>query len=273
MLLKWDGHTHTKFCYHGSDAAEEQYIDRAIELGFERYTISEHPPLPEGWIDDVVLFNELAMPPEELALYMDYAKEMKQKYKGTIEITVGLELDHLPGRLDYTKHMVEEWQQDLEDVVYSVHYLPGAGGIRCVDFTVEYFREFILAHYGTMEKVVDEYYDQVEAAIAFAAELPMRTRIGHINLIEKFASALPAIDEPQIRRRLEAIIPLLVESKVGIDVNTAGLRVATCGKPYVPEWFLVECQKQGVEVVYGSDSHKPEHVGTGWDWFASQIKE
>ena len=39
--MKWDGHTHTKFCYHGSNAAEELYIDRAIELGFERYTISD----------------------------------------------------------------------------------------------------------------------------------------------------------------------------------------------------------------------------------------
>ena len=75
--MKWDGHTHTKFCYHGSNAAEELYIDRAIELGFERYTISEHPPLPAGYVVDERLMKELAMPVNELPIYMDYAKQMK----------------------------------------------------------------------------------------------------------------------------------------------------------------------------------------------------
>ncbi|WP_042166299.1 histidinol-phosphatase HisJ [Paenibacillus gorillae] len=272
MVLKWDGHTHTRYCYHGSDAAEEQYLDRAIELGFERYTISEHPPLPAGLIEDAALFRELAMPTEELPLYMEYAKQMKQQYEGRIEVTVGLELDYLPGQLDFTQRIVDQWGRDLEDVVYSVHYLPGIGGTRCIDFTADYSREYLLGYYGTMEKLVDAYYDHVEAAIAFAAGLPMRKRIGHINLIEKFAKALPPIEEAQIRARLEGILPLLAKSNVGIDVNTAGLRVETCGKPYVPEWFIADCLKQGVECVYGSDSHKPEHVGTGWDWFAAQMQ-
>ncbi|MEK3882977.1 histidinol-phosphatase HisJ [Paenibacillus sp. PL2-23] len=270
-MLKWDGHTHTRFCYHGSDAAQELYIDRAIELGFERYTISEHPPLPAGLVPDKKLFDELAMPPEELPAYMSYVREMKRRYEGQIDITIGLELDYLPGQLDFTERMVEEWQHELEDVVYSVHFLPGAGGIRCIDYMPEDFQRNLLAYYGSMDRLVNEYYDHVEGAIAFAATLPMRTRLGHINLIEKFRTELPEIDEALIRRRLEGILPLLAKSSVGIDVNTAGMRVATCGKPYVPEWFLAECGRLGVSCVYGSDSHKPEHVGFGWDWFQSAM--
>jgi histidinol-phosphatase (PHP family) len=140
-----------------------------------------------------------------------------------------------------------------------------------MDYTPVSFRRDILGYYGTMEKVVNEYYDHVEAAISWAAQLPMRKRIGHINLIEKFARDLPLIEELQIKRRLEAIIPLLAKTGVGIDVNTAGFRVETCGKPYVPEWFLADCRKQGVACIYGSDAHKPEHVGSGWDWFAKQV--
>lgn len=271
MEIKWDGHTHTRHCYHGSSEAQELYIDRAIELGFDRYTISEHPPLPIGLIDDITLVNELAMPDEELPVYMAYAKQMKKQYEGQIEIAVGLELDYLPGQLNFTEKIVDEWQKDLEDVVYSVHYLPGVGGTRCIDYKPDDFRTNLLAHYGTMEKVVDEYYNHVEAAIEFASQLPMRKRIGHINLIEKFSLALPPIDDAQIRRRLEGIIPLLVKANVGIDVNTAGLRVATCGKPYVPEWFLAECRKLGIACVYGSDAHNPAHLGTGWDWYAEQM--
>lgn len=271
MALKWDGHTHTPYCYHGNPAAQELYIDRAIELGFERYTLSEHPPLPRDWIDDPELFRSLAMPEEQLPEYMDHAARMKKNYADRIEITVGLELDYLQGRLDYTEKIVDKWQTALEDVVYSVHYLPTPGGMRCIDYTPDDFRAHLLSYYGTMDIVVEEYYNHVEAAIEWASRLPMRKRIGHINLIEKFSKALPEIDEALVRRRLTRIVPLLAAAKVDIDVNTAGTRVATCGKAYVPEWFLAECLKQGVACIYGSDSHKPEHVGTGWDWYAEQI--
>ncbi|MFF2886516.1 histidinol-phosphatase HisJ [Paenibacillus sp. NPDC057967] len=270
-MLKWDGHTHTRFCYHGSDAAQELYLDRAIELGFERYTISEHPPLPQGWIADHDIWDELAMPEEELPLYMAYMQEMKRAYEGKIEVAAGLEFDYLPGRLDYTERMLDRWQDELEDVVYSVHYLPGRDGMRCIDFKAEHFKEQLLSYYGSMERVVNEYYDHVEAAIEWASRFPMRKRIGHINLIEKFHQALPEMDESLIRSRLERMLPLLVKSGVGIDVNTAGMRVATCGKPYVPEWFLTECVKLGIPCVYGSDSHKPEQVGFGWEWFEKQM--
>ncbi|OXM84875.1 histidinol-phosphatase HisJ [Paenibacillus rigui] len=269
MSIKWDGHTHTRFCYHGSSAPQEEYLEQAIQQGFERYTISEHPPLPQGWVADRKLFEELAMPEEELPQYIRYAQQMKTQFSGRLDVTVGLELDYLPGRLDYTEQLVSRWQQDLEDVVYSVHYLPGKEGMRCIDFTADDFREGLLSYYGTMERVVEEYYDHVEAAIEWAAQLPMRKRIGHINLIEKFRLALPEIDEAHIRRRLEAIIPKLAQTGVGIDVNTAGLRVATCGKPYAPDWFIQQCRQQGIACIYGSDAHKPEHVGTGWDWYAA----
>ncbi|SDX75269.1 histidinol-phosphatase HisJ [Paenibacillus sp. CF384] len=270
-VMKWDGHTHTKFCYHGSDAPSEHYVDRAIELGFTRYTISEHPPLPANWVQDAKLMYELAMPSEELPLYMAYAKSIKQQYEGKIDIAVGLELDYLQGALPFTEAIIDQYQQQLEDVVYSVHYLPGKDGMYCVDFTADDFSANLLSYYGTMEKVVDEYYNHVEAAIAFASKLPMRKRIGHINLIEKFALKLPPIDEAQIRSRLTTILPLLQQGNIGIDVNTAGLRVPSCGKPYVPEWFMQACMTKGIELVYGSDAHRPEHVGSGWDWFESQV--
>lgn len=272
MVLKWDGHTHTKFCYHGTDFESERYVDRSIELGFQRYTISEHPPLPDGWLPDDQLMKELAMPMEELPQYFEYVQQVKQKYEGRTEITVGLEFDYLHGATDFTERILDRWHKQLEDIVYSVHYLPGVGGMRCIDYKPDDFQKNLIAHYGTMEAVVEEYYNHVELAIEFAAGLPVRKRIGHINLIEKFYKALPEIDPAQIERRLRAILPKLAKAGVGIDVNTAGFRVATCGKPYVPEWFLQACLDQGIECVYGSDSHRPENVGLGWEWFEAQMK-
>jgi histidinol-phosphatase (PHP family) len=270
--LKWDGHTHSQFCRHGSSADMQDYIETALSAGFERYTVTEHPPLPDRWIADEKLMRELAMDRDELPVYIDYASRMKREFSGRIDVTVGLELDYLCGHSGFMLDLIDPYEAVLEDAVVSVHYLPGTGGMRCIDFTANDFKEGLLAYYGSMEAVVDEYYNHVELAIDWAAGLPMRKRIGHINLIEKFRTELPAIDETQVKRRLEAILPKLKKTGVGIDVNTAGLRVKTCEKPYVPEWFLKSCREANIPCVFGSDAHKPQDAGYGWDWYEERMR-
>lgn len=266
-MIKWDGHTHTKFCKHGNPAETELYLNRAVELGFARYSLTEHPPLPEEWIRNEALMAELAMKQDELPAYFEYARAMKERYAGIIDVAVGLEADYLDGAIDFSEAMLKPWFGVLEDLVVSVHYLPGAGGMRCIDFTPDDFREGLLEYYGSMDAVVNEYFNHVEKAVRWAAKLPGRVRLGHINLIDKFRTALPEMDQALIERRLRGIVPLLAESGVGLDVNTAGLRVATCGRPYAPQWLIRECLAAGIPCVFGSDSHKPEQVGAGWDWF------
>ena len=271
MTFKWDGHTHSRFCYHGNDAELTEYVDRAIALGFERYSVTEHPPLPEGWVPDERLMAELAMPLDELPVYIDYVMKMKKRYEGRIELAVGLEMDYLHGNEAFSDQLLAPYADVLEDAVVSVHFLPGEGGMYCIDFTADDFRRNLLSAYGSMDSVAEAYFDHVERSIAWAAKLPMRKRIGHPLLITKFRRELPPIDETLIRRRLEGIAGLLAQSGVGLDVNTAGLRVPACGQAYAPAWFIRRCAEAGVEIVYGSDSHKPEHVGFGYDWFESAL--
>lgn len=85
-MLKWDGHTHTQFCYHGSDAPIEQYVERAIALGFQRYSVTEHPSLPIGWVNDRKLFDELGMPEHELEQYFQYVMNIKRNTKKRLKL-------------------------------------------------------------------------------------------------------------------------------------------------------------------------------------------
>jgi len=270
--MKWDGHNHTQFCYHGSDATLRVYLERAVELGFERYSVTEHPPLPDGWLADGDLQRSLAMPAEQLSDYMVHVRNCKEEFVGKLDVAMGIELDYLDGRENFSLGLINQWEAYLEDAVVSVHYLPGVSGMRCIDFTPADFSDGLLDYYGSMERVVDAYYNHVERAIDLAAQLPMRKRIGHINLIEKFRLALPTIDEYQMTRRLELLLPKLQANGVGIDVNTAGLRKSTCNRAYVPQWFIEACVAHGIECVYGSDAHHPEDVGAGWDWFEGVMK-
>ncbi|GIP33778.1 histidinol-phosphatase HisJ [Paenibacillus sp. J2TS4] len=270
-IPKWDGHTHTAFCPHGTSAELGRYLDRAVELGFTRYTVSEHSPLPTNWMENAELQSEMAMDATELPAYFTYVAEHKRKYEGRLEVWTGLEIDYLPGKPEYTLELVEQCHREVEDWVISLHFLPGNKGMRCLDYTPQDFEEGLLGYYGSMEKVVDEYYNQIEQAISLAVKLPGSRRLGHVNLIEKFSKSLPPIDPDQQEKRLMALLPKLAEAKVGIDVNTAGLRVPTCGKPYVPVWFINRCLEMGIPIVFGSDAHRPEHVGEGWSYYEDAI--
>ncbi|MFD0870116.1 histidinol-phosphatase HisJ [Paenibacillus residui] len=270
-ILKWDGHTHTAFCPHGTSAELGLYLDRAVQLGFTRYTVSEHSPLPKHWMKNEQLQRELAMEASELPAYFDYVKNYKNRYEGVLEIWTGMEIDYLPGKPQYSLELAEQCHHEVEDWVVSLHFLPGKDGMRCIDYTPQDFEEGLIAYYGSMEKVVDEYYNELEQGVALAAKLPGSRRLGHVNLIEKFHKALPPIDPDQIRKRLDGLLPKLAEAGVGIDVNTAGLRVPTCGQPYVPGWFIGRCLEMGIPLVFGSDAHRPEHVGEGWNYYEESI--
>jgi len=270
-LLKWNGHTHTNFCRHGSSAPMEDYIREALKHGFERYTISEHPPLPAGWIPDEPLMRELAMPEKELPAYFEAAVQMKRRYQERLEILVGLELDYLEGRTGYSEQLLEQAAGRLDDLLVSVHYLRGRGGMRCIDFTPHDFRDNLLSYYGTMEAVVEAYCDQVEQAVEWAGGLPGNKRLGHVNLIRKFHTELPEVEADQLNERLRRLVPALKRARIGLDVNTAGFRISTCGEPYVPVWLIKTCRAEGIPCVFGSDAHKPEDVNSGWEWFAGVI--
>jgi len=270
-IMKWDGHSHTHFCPHGNGDDLALFLERAERLGFTRYTVTEHPPIPDGWLKDEILASRIAMRAGMLPDYFETVRRHKQDYEGRLDVRVGLELDYLPGRDGYVLDMADRWHKELEDVVMSVHYLPGMNGMRCVDFNVEDFRDGLLTYYGSMERIVDEYYDNVEEAIELAAQLPGSRRIGHINLVEKFHLELPDIDAAQIERRLTEVLPLLVSTGVGVDVNMAGLRARACGKSYVPVWFMKRCRELGIQLVYGSDAHRAEHVGAGWEEYVRDM--
>ncbi|WDL99445.1 histidinol-phosphatase HisJ [Alicyclobacillus sp. ALC3] len=270
--MKWDGHTHTSFCRHGDSAGLEKYVEQAIFHGFEQYSVTEHPPLPKGWLNQDEQMQALAMRDGDLDDYLDTVARLRQSYSGRLTIIPGLELDYLPGSEGFTGKLVEHCRFAIQEAVVSVHFLPGVGGMRCIDWSPKDFQEGLIAHYGTMDGVVDAYFDEVETAIQYAASLPLRTRIGHLNLIYKFRRALPEVSESHMDERLQALLPLLKQSGVGVDANTAGLRVSTCGVPYVPSWFIRTAARDGIPVVFGSDAHQPSHVGASWDWFLSVVE-
>lgn len=267
-ILKWDGHTHGPYCHHGSDAAMADYIVRALELGFERITLTEHPPLPDGWLEDQAVQRTLAMPRADLARYLSDARAAKELFADQIDVRVGLEVDFLYNNEQFTWNLFEQSVPVIDEVIISVHFLPGIGGMRCIDLTAQDMTAGLLAYYGSMERLLEIYFEHQEQAIQLAKLFPVPARLGHATLIDKFRRDLPAYDPWLRSQHLERIFSLLLKNGLALDANTAGLTLSSCGTMYPPMEDVVAAWAMGVPCVFGSDAHAPEAIGRHYETYA-----
>ena len=88
------------------DERENEYIQKAIELGAKEIVFTDHAPFPGN------SFN-YRMEMEELKEYVGTLKVLQQQYKGMIEIKVGLEIEYIPTYIDYYRELKEKWKLSI----------------------------------------------------------------------------------------------------------------------------------------------------------------
>jgi histidinol-phosphatase (PHP family) len=263
-LLRRDGHTHTEVCPHGSREPTEQFIERAIELGFETYSLTEHPPLPEGF-EDPTPDKSCGMLQEDLGSYLEMAWRLKKQYADRISLRVGLEVDYIPGFEAETTRMLADVGPDLEDGLLSIHFLQGKGGWRCVDYSPEDFGEGLVSLYGSVEAVHKAYWLTVKQAILADLGPYKPVRLSHLSLVHKFQLKYPLKNPRQFELEIIEILDLVQSKSLELDLNAAGLFKPDCREIYPAPWIIAEALKRGIRFVYGSDTHSVKGVGQGFE--------
>jgi histidinol-phosphatase (PHP family) len=148
----------------------------------------------------------------------DYIKEMhllKRKYKDQIEIRVGFELDYLPEYIDWTRNLLQEYRNYIEETVLSVHFLKGVGGWRCVDHTPDELEENIVLYHGDFQSVQKVYYETIKEAILQFQP----SRIGHLSLCQKFQHYIQgrtSVTE-ETEKEIQGILLLLKQKDIALD--------------------------------------------------------
>jgi len=263
-LPRRDGHTHTEVCPHGSREPTEQFIERAVELGFESYSLTEHPPLPEGF-EDPTPEKSCGMSSGDLGPYLEMAWRLKRKYADQISIRVGLEVDYIPGFEAETRRMLARVGTELDDTLLSVHFLEGQGGWRCVDHSPEDFGEGLVSAYGSVEAVHKAYWLTVKQAILADLGPNKPVRLSHLSLVHKFQLKYPLKNPRQFQPEIFEILDLVQSESLQLDLNAAGLFKPDCREIYPAPWIIEEALKRGVSFVYGSDTHSVKGVGQGFE--------
>lgn len=266
MQIKTDAHTHTEYCPHGSGEYAEEMILRAIELGYENYSITEHAPFPERFIResdvrynyDLSTFN---LKISDIDFYLKDMHKLKEKYKNDIQIKVGFEVDYIEGYETEIRDFLDEYHNYIDDSIISVHFLEGNGGLRAVDFCPDDFKEGILDYYGSFKYVETAYFKTIENLINADLGKYKPRRIGHITLYRKFQNYDFKIED-KIQRAIipENIIELLLEKNMQLDYNLSGYKKPYLKDSYPPSYLLEDLIKRGVSLVPGSDAHSSKDL-------------
>jgi len=110
LMIRGNYHTHCSFC--DGTGEPEAFVLEAIRQGMNPLGFSSHAPLPFP--------NNFAMKERQLPDYLRTVRAIRDKYRDSIRILVGLEVDFVPGIEEYQAGL---FSLGLDFTIGSVHYV------------------------------------------------------------------------------------------------------------------------------------------------------
>ncbi|MBP2001416.1 histidinol-phosphatase (PHP family) [Paenibacillus shirakamiensis] len=242
-----DYHTHHVRCGHAVGELEE-YVLRGIDIGLSELGLSDHMPLLH--VDPETYYPEMAMPMSELPSYVAECLELREKYKGQIDLRVGLEGDYIEGWEKDIQHIVEAYPWDY--VIGSVHFL-GEWDISDHRQTHQWEGKDILAVYR-------QYYDAVQKA----AKTGFYDIMGHVDVIKRFGYTPSPALESEVIAMEQATLHAILQAGVAMELNASGL-TKVCEEMFPSQRILEEALRLGIPLTLGSDAHAPEKLSENLD--------
>ena len=184
---------------------------------------------------------------------------MKARYRGRVEVFLGMEADYLPGILSPVAPRILDLGLDF--VIGSVHFVAATDGAYTwtVDGTLEELQEGLRDCFGgDIRSLVERYYGRVSEM----AEAATPDIIGHFDIVKKnnrngmFFSEEADWYRAAVMGALEAV----ARSGSVMEINTGGLVRNTSGALHPSEWILREAFRLGIPVMVNADAHRPDHI-------------
>jgi histidinol-phosphatase (PHP family) len=108
----YDGHMHTPLCRHASGDPEE-YAEQGLRVGLKGIIFTCHCPMPRGFWPTVRM-NE-----SEFDIYVAIVERAATRFKGTLDVRLGLESEYYPGFETYIRKLHQ--RADFHFILGSVH--------------------------------------------------------------------------------------------------------------------------------------------------------
>ncbi|MEK4471750.1 histidinol-phosphatase HisJ [Paenibacillus sp. FSL R7-0048] len=241
-----DYHTHHERCGHAVGKLEE-YVQRGIELGLQQLGLSDHLPLIH--VDPASYYPEMAMPMAELPRYVEECLTLKERYRGVIDLRVGLEADYIEGYEEQIREILSPYPWDY--LIGSVHFLG--------EWDITDHRQV----HGWEGKDALEVYRLYYDAVKKSALSGLYDIIGHMDVIKRFGYGPQTPEGTAEVRALELeTLKVIADSGIAMELNASGL-TKPCAEMFPAEHLLQEALKLGIPLTLGSDAHDPAKLGDG----------
>ena len=252
MIGKQNLHTHTTYV-DGNKSAEDM-IKAALKIGMTSIGFSEHSYLP---FDKVYSMTE-----EQTRQYAKEITHLKEKYRGEIEVFLGLERD------SFSKI---EPDIEFDYIIGTAHWFSKDGEYICVDNGSKPQNAAVKRCCG------GDFYTFVEEYFAVMANIVKETKadiVGHFDLVTKYNENNCAFDENHPRyiyAAISAMDQILKSCKI-FEINTGAVYRYGKKEQYPSTYLLKELKARGGEVILSSDSHCAESLCFYFDEMAELVK-
>ncbi|MEE0968909.1 MAG: histidinol-phosphatase [Clostridia bacterium] len=242
-MILFDLHCHTSYC-DGKNTPEEM-IHAAIEKGLGAIGFSGH-----GYTS----FDEsYCMSRQNMESYKCEIAELREKYKGKIDIYIGVEADVLS-------------DTDFDGFDYkigSAHYIKAGDRYLPIDESSEVLEKICKDFFsGDYYALADKYFQTVSLLACKKPDI-----IGHLDLITKFNERGRLFDTGDERylssacSAVDALIPL----GVPFEINTGAISRGYRSVPYPEPLLISYIKSKGGKLILSSDSHSADNLAFGFE--------
>jgi histidinol-phosphatase (PHP family) len=233
----FDYHVHTEFSVDCKIPMAQQ-CEAAIAMGITEIAFTDH-------ID-----HEPADPGfgyYRAEAYFASLEDVRQRYGDRLTILAGAEVDFNERIVGDVERFLG--QHEFDFVIGSVHY--GEAG------------QIIFQDYFEGRSWDDVYLPYLRR-VKLAVETGWFDTIGHLDLPKRYAPKTHRIYDPVLfKEALTDVFQAMIANGVAFEINTSGLRQApktSMPGPAIVRWYA---EAGGRLITTGTDSHAPQHVGTG----------
>ena len=245
-----DYHVHTGFSDDSTYPLRQVALD-AVRLNLDELCFTEHVDYgvkPEWNQPDGARFED-GRPVTNCPYvpYLDELDRVREDLRGKVALRAGLELGVQTSTIGENHALVRTLGERLDFVICSIHQVDN------LEFWNGDFQRG-----RTQEEIHRAYYEEL---LGVAERFRDYTVLGHLDLIRRYD---PFGDYPfeNVRDVVAEILRRVIENGKGIEVNTSGIRYGL--DDFQPSRQVLELYRDlgGTVVTVGSDSHRPEHLGS-----------
>lgn len=245
-----DSHVHTKLCGHAVGEMED-YVQVAMNKGLQRLVFLEH--MEEG----ILAAQSSWLSESDFDSYFSEGRRLQEKYRGEIEIGLGVECGYNPDCKDALQKRLAA--RNWDEVGISCHFLKIEGQENHLNLLSKKPENLKRAMQLDTSALFSRYLDTLLEAVTVLNG----TVLCHLDAAFRWIPGHSLNAEHY--KKIDVLLTQAAAKNMALEINTSGITIRK--EPFPNNHILSLAKKHGMTFQLGSDAHTPEDVGNYFDLF------